>query len=419
MTLTNGMRGKSPARTGILILVIAGLAMAAVPGFSGTRGAAQKATRKNSGRGGKALAAVTQDKGTQNKAGQDKGARDKAGQKSATAKGGAAKAPGVTWKAEDVKFSGANVQLAGTFLVPRGEAGKRFPTLIIVGDGEPATRDGLRAGEGTHYLYRDLAQHLADKGIAVLRYDHRCVGASDCRQPYSFAEYQQDCEQALKYTRSRPDVDASRIFMLGHGEGGFLAAVIASYDETVAEVKLAGLVLAATSGRFGYRVLREQVKARLEAKGKSPELVAASLARVNTLIDRIRMGDPSKAELDPDPDIEINAMLTRLVKNTAFSFGLLLNDPLQTAKSISAPVLILQGEKDDLVTVNDADYLEEAFVREAHVDCTKKIMPGLDYVFKATGGQPGLKVYADTARPVDQGAMQVIVEWVRKRAKMQ
>jgi hypothetical protein len=338
-----------------------------------------------------------------------------AAQQKSGAKGAAATAAAV--KAEEVQISGANVQLAGTLLLPKAEAGRRVPAVIIFGDARPATRDGVPAGSGVHYLYRDLAGHLAAKGVAVLRYDRRCVGASTCKQPSSFDDYILDGEAVIKYMRTRPDIDPQRIILFGHGEGGLLAAVVASHDEGHKD-KLAGVVLAATGGRFGHRVIREQLRLMLADQGKSKEEIAAYISKTDQLFTRLNQGESNFKDVSLDPKSETDAVLIRLTQDPPFAFGLLTNDPLQTIKTVRAPLLILQGDKDVLISVSDAEYLEEALLRESHPDYTMKIIRDADYVFKVNKGEASLKAYRDTARPLDSSFLSVLTEWVLKRARI-
>ncbi len=319
-------------------------------------------------------------------------------------------------KSEEVKFSGSHIQLAGTLLLPKGEAGKRAPAVIVFGDAKPATRDAVLVGNEAHFIYRDLARHLAAQGIAVLRYDRRCVGASDCQPLGSFDDFIVDGEMAVKYLRSRPEIDPKRIIIFGHGEGGLLASVVASHDEGGKD-KLAGLVLAAAPGRFGHRVVRAQLKLFLADQGKAEAEIAAYLKNAEAIFTRITTGESDFSTLKFDPQNAADMEVRRLTQDPAFAFGLLSNDPLQIIKSIRVPVLIMQGDKDQLITVSDAEYLEEALAREGHADYTMKILPDADHVFKVNKGEASLKSYREVSRPLDPAAIKLVTEWMQQRLK--
>ena len=76
-----------------------------------------------------------------------------------------------------------------------------------------------------------IADALTSAGMAVLRYDDRGVGGST--GDYASAtvdELAGDGRAALEYLRGRSDIDASRIGLLGHSEGGLYAAQLAAAD---------------------------------------------------------------------------------------------------------------------------------------------------------------------------------------------
>lgn len=331
------------------------------------------------------------------------------------ASGGADKSS--SFKAEEVSLRGATVQLAGTLLLPKIEAGKRAPALVIYGDAEPATRDGIPAGEGMHFLYRDLAEQLASRGIAVLRFDRPCSGKSGCQHARSFDDFIVDGESVLKYMRERPDIDTDRIAIFGHGRGGLQAMVVASHDEAN-NYKLAGVILAATAGRFGSRVIREHVKLILEAQGQTRQQISARLQKVDEIFEELKQGISDFARYKLDPNDQADVLLIHLTKDPAFAFGLLGNDPLQIVKTVRPPVLILQGDKDVLITTDDADYLDEAFLREGHQDYQRRIIKDADYVFKVNKGEASLKSLADATRPWDQSFFTILTEWLQKRLKV-
>src|SRR5262249_51734322 len=66
-----------------------------------------------------------------------------------------------SFESKEIKFDGANVSLAGTLLLPKLESGKRAPTVLIIADSGPASRDGLTFGTAKQLIYRDLAEYLA------------------------------------------------------------------------------------------------------------------------------------------------------------------------------------------------------------------------------------------------------------------
>jgi dienelactone hydrolase len=133
------------------------------------------------------------------------------------------------------------IPLGGTLTLPTGDG--PFPGVVIVHGSGGGDRDGTL---GPNTPYRDLARGLAERGIAVLRYDKRS-GV----QPFWFLgkpftvndEVIDDAVSALAVLRRAAEVDPARTVLVGHSFGGYLAPRIAARDN-----HLAGLVL--WSGAF-------------------------------------------------------------------------------------------------------------------------------------------------------------------------
>jgi alpha/beta superfamily hydrolase len=84
------------------------------------------------------------------------------------------------------------------------------------------TRDEQTDHHGT---FLALADYLNCRGIAVLRYDKRGVGSSGGNfDAARISDFVSDAEAALKYLLARRDVNIEHIGIIGHSEGGAVAA---------------------------------------------------------------------------------------------------------------------------------------------------------------------------------------------------
>ena len=112
---------------------------------------------------------------------------------------------------------------------------------------------------GPNKPFQDLAWGLANRGIAVLRYDKRTKvhgGKMGGNKNLTVREETiDDALLAVKLLRSRSDIDPKRIFILGHSLGGMLAPRIGAEDQS-----LAGLIILAGSTRPLPEVAREQLE---------------------------------------------------------------------------------------------------------------------------------------------------------------
>lgn len=319
----------------------------------------------------------------------------------------------LSFEAQEVKFNGANVSLAGTLLVPKLDAGKRAPAVLIIAGSRQAPRDGLTFGTAKQLIYRDLAEHLTARGYVTLRYDKRCVGASQCVKPGSFDDYIDDAKGAANYLRQQPQVDPKRVFLFGHNEGGIIAATIGADND----VKLAGVILAAMPGRTFTKLMRDEIQIRMTEAGKSQTEIGDFLLKYDRVVRSLMSGhrDFSRENLNEKDPYE--SLLLGLIKQYEVVVALLFNDPLQIVNNIKFPVLAVQGKKDLQVAVKDAQFLEEAWKRAGHPDATVVVLDDVDHLLKTNKGAAGFASYTDDSRPLDANLLAVLTDWLQKKSR--
>ena len=163
-----------------------------------------------------------------------------------------------------VDSQGNPVHLEGTLTYPKG--GGRYPCMVLVsGSGQQNRDEELMQ----HKPFLVLADYLASRGIAVLRYDDRGVGAStgslDEATTHLFSE---DAEAMFDAVKRSTHVDTARLGIGGHSEGGAIAPMVAARNKDVKFV-----VMLAGQGCTGAEVLEQQGAALLRAKGVSDRLI--------------------------------------------------------------------------------------------------------------------------------------------------
>lgn len=300
--------------------------------------------------------------------------------------------------AEEVIVDAGEVRLAGTLLLPK--AGKRpFPAVItITGSGqqtrdEPVPIPGLEK----YALFRQLAEHLATSGVAVLRVDDRGVGASTGQQTLETAttfDFAADTAAQVKYLFSRAEIDKHRIFLVGHSEGGTIASLVA------VEHPVAGLVLMASTAKRGEEVIMDQV--------------AASLAEVASI-----SADEKKVLLDKQREMLRAAIAGHSLDGmpqsmkTPWYREFLKYDPIPTIRKVKCPILILHGALDRQVTVEQAEMLAEAAKTAGNKSVTVKIYPHLNHLFlKAETG--AVSEYPKLSPVVGLEVLDSVRDWILK-----
>ncbi len=265
--------------------------------------------------------------------------------------------------------SGA-VFLPGTVTIPLG-AGP-FPGVVLVHGSGPQDRDetigGLRP-------FQDLAQGLASRGIVVLRYDKRTkVYAKELAKAGEITvkdEVLDDALAALKVLRETPGVDTGRLVVVGHSLGALLAPRIAALDPAVSAVAM----LAAPS-RPMSEVVRDQA-AWLAGPGATDaeKLAAGSVHKQAELLAELYAGRP-------DP---LGAPI--LGASPSYWLDLAAEKPVDAARSLGRPILVLQGERDYQVTMNDFRGWKRALA--GRKGATFRSYPKLNHFFVAGEGRSG------------------------------
>jgi alpha-beta hydrolase superfamily lysophospholipase len=325
---------------------------------------------------------------------------------------GIGKTSSASLQSQEVKFDGHGVSLAGTLLIPKLEAGKRAPGVLIIAASGRTSRDGITFGKTEHEIYREIAENLAVRGAVVLRFDKRCAGASQCKNAETFDDYIDDARNALKLLRKQDQVDPSRIFIFGHGEGALIAASIATHEEE----KIAGVILAAMAGRTLGKVVRDQVITRMNESGKPQSEIDAYLAKYERVVKGIAGGRIEFPEVKLDPKDPHDEILIGFIKRYLVVTSLLINDPLQVVIGVKAPILVLQGKKDTHVAVKDAQFIEEALKRAYHPDATLSLFDDVDHLLKTNKDAATMSSLEDSSRTMDPVVLKVVAEWLEKKS---
>lgn len=144
----------------------------------------------------------------------------------------------VTSADHEVTFQSDSRTLHASLRLP-ADVSTRVPAALIIAGSGPTDRNGNSAVAG-HELklntYRWLADQLSARGHASLRYDKLGSGATGLG-PYQAEElgslsfqdtFVRDAEAALAYLAEQPGVDASKLTVIGHSEGGMVALALAN-----------------------------------------------------------------------------------------------------------------------------------------------------------------------------------------------
>lgn len=318
-----------------------------------------------------------------------------------------------TVTADYTDSQGNKVHLEGTLTVPRGSAA-RYPCLVLVsGSGQQNRDEELMQ----HRPFLVIADHLASKGIAVLRYDDRGVGSStgplDSADTRLFAE---DAEALFNAVRRNPHIDPKRLGIGGHSEGGAIAPMVAARNKDVKFV-----VMLAGQGSKGLDVMLQQNKAIFRAAGISDNLLNTRMACMRELFNLSQGTSPKEIKAIIDHHID---GLTKeqvdsigLGRGTAAAFkqqfdsrwmqSFLTLDPAEYLPRVKCPVLALNGSKDTQVLPHPN--LDQVKQLCPQADCRE--LPNLNHLFQhcTTGSPDEYLLIEETFAPE---ALQAIADWI-------
>jgi len=288
-------------------------------------------------------------------------------------------------------------ELPGILTVPKGEG--PFPAVVLLQGSGASDKD---ESIGNLKPFRDLAEGLAAEGIAVYRFDKRSYvyGAELManRQITLVDEYLEDAVNAVQLLARQDRIDPDRIFLLGHSLGGN-AVPAAARELEKAPVKACGFIMMAASPRPLDVLMREQY-----------DFLYSLLPEVT--VEQQAEKDAKFAELDKLQDLDsLSEDDTIAGAYVAYWKWLADYDILQAAEEIDRPVLLLQGEEDYQVTMEDFGIWKEALGEKENWLMIS--YPGLTHAFVPGQKAEGAAVYA-RAGSVDARVIQDIADFVNR-----
>lgn len=327
----------------------------------------------------------------------------------------------------EVTVNAGGHTLAGTLTLPdANEFGKGpYTAAVLISGSGPQDRDETLMG---HKPFLVLSDRLTRRGIAVLRYDDRGVGAS--KGDFGVAttmDFADDARACATYLNERPEIGT--VGLIGHSEGGLIAPFVASGNDDIDFV-----VLLAAPGVPGQEILIRQSRELAAAEGMDPVSLDECERLMKDLYAAIGAGKP---------DDEVKAILRELVSVQLTATGqpfddaalaesaemhhasltspwmsqFLTLDPRPALRDMTQPVLALNGSLDlQVLTDQNLTEIERVFAEAGKDNLTAEELEGLNHLFQPakTGG---IGEYAEIETTFDEGAMERIAVWILEQAR--
>lgn len=247
------------------------------------------------------------------------------------------------------KDSSTGLSYKGALTVPitsRNEP-TLFPAIILL----PGTGSHhMDYQAGGHKFFAVLADHLTRNGYIVLRKNSRFYrDTAHHFENITLPETVADAEAAFRFLKKQDNVDTTRIGILGHSEGGLVAAALAA---KTSEVNF--IVLMASPGISFKKIVFEQRKHLLKG------------VKDSFMLNFFR-------ETSPDS-------LIAITPRTKFLFEY---DPALPLSKLTIPVLALNGDKDLRVNAAENIFAIDSILKASgNTKYQTMILPGINHNFQ-------------------------------------
>lgn len=316
------------------------------------------------------------------------------------------------------------VKLAGTLTVPKGPG--PHPAVILITGSGAQDRDETIFG---HKLFWVLADHLTRRGIAVLRVDDRGVGGSSGPADADSSDFAKDVQGGLAYLKTRKEIDAKKIGLLGHSEGGLIALMIAGeskepafivllagstipgkeilYGQGAALLKAAG---ASEADQIAQRKIQEKLFAIVSSTKDSTAAKAAMKTAMGELVQTL--SEEARSTLKDNEA----AAVGQLSMLTSKWFRFFLDyDPRAAAEKVTCPVFAINGSLDLQVLPQDnLPPLKAALTKAGNQDFEVREYAKLNHLFQTCeSGQ--ISEYGRIEETIAPQVLEDIANWITKR----
>lgn len=331
------------------------------------------------------------------------------------------------YKAEEVTFRNdtAGLRFGGTLTTPRGE--EPHPAVVLLSGSGAQDRDEAIMG---HRPFLVLADHLTRQGIAVLRFDDRGVGGSEGSVTSATTrDFAGDALAAVGFLKSRPEIDAKKIGLIGHSEGSLVGPLAAVESEDIAF-----LVLLAAPGLTGEEIIYLQSEALIRVMGADEEAITANRElqqRMFAIVKEERDDQKARQRLEALQ----KEMLERMTPDQRKAAGLseespigeqaqmlltpwfrffLTYDPLPTLARLKRPVLVINGENDlQVPPAENLPRIEQALRQGGNTDFRVMRPARLNHLLQTS--ETGLPLeYARIEETIAPSALEAISGWIRE-----
>ncbi len=328
------------------------------------------------------------------------------------------------YTSEEVQFTNKkqNVSLGGTLTLPKGEG--LFPAVVLITGSGAQNRNEELLG---HKPFLVIADYLTRNGIAVLRYDDRGVGKSTGKfSEATTLDFATDAEAAFEFLIKDKRINAGKIGLMGHSEGGVIAPIVASRNK-----KVKFIVLLAGTGVDGKALMLEQYRLILKASS-IPDSIIGPLVDLNRQAFDIAMTIPDNAKAGVKIREITDSTIQKLGEETSKKYNLskrtaeqlimqvltpwmkefIRLNPADYLCKVNCPILALNGESDlQVPAAQNIPAIQKAVAKNKKGKLSVMTFPKLNHLFQtANTGSPS--EYARIEETFNEGVLKEILKFI-------
>jgi uncharacterized protein len=335
---------------------------------------------------------------------------------------------------------GNGIQTNAQLTIPAVGNGPFPGVLLVAGSGAIDMNETLSPDSKPFW---QIAQYLSERGFAVLRYDKRGVGANsqiidtNIWGNLTFDDLKNDAEIALGVLTQQPEVDPTKITLIGHSEGTIIAPRIVIDQEnktnatTIKNVVLMGSAATTMADLAHYQkvgIVLEYMHQVLDKNGTGS--ISVEEAIQDPLVGRFvvaNFGNDTTTEFI-DIDRQVKPLLekeleefTKADVNTRcdnpegcpiwFNSAVNLEPNLSVIGNLSklTSILMLNGENDPLTPVQQSFLLEQRLTEVDHPDHILITYPSLGHTFAIS------PQWSTGLGPIEQYVLSDLHSWLSHR----
>lgn len=271
-------------------------------------------------------------------------------------------------------------------------AGEGTPVMLIVPGSGPTDQNGNSPLGIKANSYGLLADGLQAEGISTLRVDKRGQFSSANAGDPNAVSVDLYAEDYVNWAaKLSSDAGQDCIWLLGHSEGGLMVLAAAAKDSS----NICGLILAAAPGRPMGDVLRDQLRANPANEPVLDDAIGA--------IEALEAGETvDVSAFHPG----LRGLFNPVIQD--YLISLFAVDPAQLVAEVDVPILVLQGDRDLQISVDDAELLVEA-------GADLVLLPTVNHLLKVSPeDQAGnYATYSDPDLPLAETVVPAIAAFVK------